>query len=418
MSCAIGPSPTNPGDLIVAWGEWQTSGPNTITATATQTQTGKNILSAVGPTVQSASNTAAQIFYVANINNTGETVTLNFSGAVASSACVIVEYSGLDTMYPLDSVSEAISSGAGGYMDSGTASPANANLLVFGGGNADYSTAPYPGSGFSNVQSNSATNNSSITEQYIPSSANNVLQRATACLSATLPCSNAGNWVMQMAIFRAASWTASQGSSSTRLHQILDASQFPGSDIGMQANNAIAALPSFADCTNASTPCGGTVTIPPAPSGGCYSQSTTINIPTSVPVSLIGNGVASCLSYTGSGSAITVNWSGNHYPARLANFMLEGPGHSTSTAGIYIGSSVTDTDQVVIDGVQIGAKSGPGFGVGVTTANAASDITIQNSVVANNGVGIENSSALPMRVLNTLITAYYNAQVWLNSKPK
>src|SRR5271156_3123472 len=77
-SCAVGPSPTNSGDLIVAWGEWQTSGPNTVTVTAMQSQTSKVILSAVGPTVQSASNTAAQIFDIANINNTGETVTLTF----------------------------------------------------------------------------------------------------------------------------------------------------------------------------------------------------------------------------------------------------------------------------------------------------------------------------------------------------
>jgi hypothetical protein len=77
------------------------------------------------------------------------------------------------------------------------------------------------------------------------------------------------------------------------LEGVLYADQFSGSDIGAQINAAIAALPS-ASCTSAGTPCGGTVMIRPSPSG-CYSFSTTINIPTSVPVNLAGNGTVSCL---------------------------------------------------------------------------------------------------------------------------
>ncbi len=150
-SCSVSLATTGSPDLIVAWGEWQTSGPNTVTATATQGQAGKTIVSAVGPTVQSASNTAAQIFYVPNITTGGETVTLTFggTGTVTSSACVIVEYSGADTMYPLDSASEAISNSGSpsGTLDSGTASPANASLLVFGAGTNDTGTAS-AGSGF------------------------------------------------------------------------------------------------------------------------------------------------------------------------------------------------------------------------------------------------------------------------------
>jgi polygalacturonase len=56
---------------------------------------------------------------------------------------------------------------------------------------------------------------------------------------------------MQMAVFRAATWTVAQGSSSTRFHGVVDASQFPGTD-GIGA--AIASLPAS----------GGTVILPPS----------------------------------------------------------------------------------------------------------------------------------------------------------
>jgi len=67
----------------------------------------------------------------------------------------------------------------------------------------------YPGNGFTSIQSNSSTGG--ITEQMIVSG-NNTLQRATACLVLTTPCTGAtGNWVMQMAVFRDASITTLKG---------------------------------------------------------------------------------------------------------------------------------------------------------------------------------------------------------------
>lgn len=188
------------------------------------------------------------------------------------------------------------------------------------------------------------------------------------------------------------------------------ADKFPGADIGAQINAAIAALPSTT-CTLSSTPCGGTVVIPPL-STGCYSFSTTIAIPTDVLVNLVGVGPSTCLLYTGGGNAITVNWSGNHYPARLANFMLQGPGSGGVTVGIYIGSSVTFTDQVTIDSVQIGGKTGPGFGTGILLNNSAFGTTIQNSVITNNNIGVQsNSGNIPLRILNSNLSSNVTAQV-------
>jgi hypothetical protein len=172
-------SSTGAGNLIVVWTSWQST--STFTASVQDSFPTKDIfVSAVGPTLQSASNTTAQIFYARNINGGSDTVTVTYNGTVSSANCVIVEYSGLDTVAPLDSVSEAISTAVDPSLDSGTASPANANLLVFGAGNVDANTTFTYGSGFANVQSNSAVGNSSLTEQMIVTG-NAVLQRAAAC---------------------------------------------------------------------------------------------------------------------------------------------------------------------------------------------------------------------------------------------
>ena len=146
-------------------------------------------------------------------------------------------------MCPLDSVSAGYSTSGNmtNLLDSGTVAPANANLLVFGGGTSDNGTA-IGGSGFTAVQNSGG----SITEQLInsPSSPNNTLQRATA----TLALGATGNWVMQMAVFRDASWTVAGGWPPARLGQIIYASQFPGADASAKIQNAVNACPS-AGCT-------------------------------------------------------------------------------------------------------------------------------------------------------------------------
>jgi len=193
------------GDLIVVWTYWNTgSSSNNLTAVVTdQNNPNSSWVSAVGPTLQSASNSAAQIFYAKYIQGSGtDTVTVKYylNGVQTSanaSGCVFVEYQGADTLYPLDSGSEAISNGQGTNMDSGTVAPANANILLFGGGTNDTGTAS-AGTGFMSI---TGISNQSIVEQNTtPITTNNTLQRATAGLSAN------GNWIMQMAVFRAASW--------------------------------------------------------------------------------------------------------------------------------------------------------------------------------------------------------------------
>ena len=281
-----------------------------VTAAATDSQQ-KGARSAVGPTVQSASNTAAEIFYVANINNTGETVTLTFSGTgtVTSSACVMVEYSGADTNYPLDSVSAGYSTGTNqtAFLDSGNAAPANSNLLVFAVGfiDAQATSGLAAGSGFTSRLSSNVGTGTAIAEDTAnsPISGNNVLQRATACLevvSGTCPGTAVGDWLMQMAIFRDASWTVAGGWNPARPGRIRYADQFPGIDIGDQINHAAADLLST----------GGEIDIAIPASGGCYQFATPIVINGPIIIRGLGSSPSVCLIFTGSlsssGTALTM----------------------------------------------------------------------------------------------------------------
>jgi hypothetical protein len=227
-SCAQPFTASNPvtHNLIAVWTIWQSTG--TVTASAGDNllcagQPCNTYLSAVGPTLQpnASTPTTAQVFYAKNYQNPGMspvTVTVTFSGTgtVTSAGVVIVEYSGLDTVTPLDSVSQAISSAVGPSLDSGTTAPANANVLVFGAGNVDINTT-FAYGGFTNVQSNSVAGGSSLTEQLVVTG-NTALQRATACAGIPVPCSTntGGNWLMQMAVFRAASWTVASGAPPSR----------------------------------------------------------------------------------------------------------------------------------------------------------------------------------------------------------
>lgn len=198
---------TGPTNLIVVWASWTVTGTNTITASAKDTQ-GNGIgtppfyPSAVGPTLQpSATNPAAgEIFYAGDTAGGADTITVTFSSAPTSSSCVIVEYSGADLTNPLDSVSAGYSIGSTNLLDSGNAAPANSNLLVFGAGFSDSTVGAIAGSGFTKHEESSGPWGTGIVEDNTSAiTGNNVLQRATACLSSGLMCgpTDTGHWLMR-----------------------------------------------------------------------------------------------------------------------------------------------------------------------------------------------------------------------------
>ena len=264
-------------DLIVVWTYWNTgTATNNVTASVTDSY-GNTYYQAVGPTIQSASKTASQIFYAKNIVTPGtgnDTVTVAYNASANASGCVIVEYQGADPSYPLDTVSAGYSYSGSGFLDSGNVAPANSTLLLFAGGVTDSGTLGV-GSGFANVVSHAVgMSGSAITEQYTPPTNNQVLQRATAC-SGTCPGSGTGNWVLQMAVFRDASWTVVGGWSPTRPPDEVNAAQYPGADICVQAQNAALANPYATILMTIS----GTMPCSVDPSGGWISGFYTGNTP-------------------------------------------------------------------------------------------------------------------------------------------
>jgi hypothetical protein len=387
LTCYQTFSITNATDLIAVWTTWQSS--VTLTATVYDSyQTPPNVdtyVSAVGPTVQptqaSGTPTSAQVFYAKNIQTGGgaDTVTVTLTGPagtpVPSFGMVMVEYSGLDQNYPLDSVSEAISNSGSpsNALDSGTSSPANASLLVFGGGFIDYGSGNIvPGSGFSVVQSGAIGSASAITEQNTTAiTTNNALQRATACLgpSSINPCSSyTGNWLMQMAIFRAASWTNAQGTSSTRSHQVLDASQFPGADCGMKVNAAEAALGSSAGEIQVSNACGTTVWSPVTISNSYHTLRFTGQGPFTVKTILLSGSFDNIIG-----------------PAYITEV-----GSATQTIGNVITLSGNDgrVENLTIDGSAPQDNNTTGTQVDDIIVTGSRNWVVNNRIVATQGIGI------------------------------
>jgi hypothetical protein len=277
----------------------------------------------LGQTLQSAASTptSAQIFYAANITGSGlgnDTITVTFTGPatgiISQAGVVAVEYSGLDTMSPLDSVNEAISNNISPstVLDSGTANPANSNLEVFGAGYADTaSVAMTAGSGFTILQASNGSWGTGLVEDNSSAiSGNNVLQRATACIGSGAPCplTPTGNWLMQMAVFRGATWTTAQGTSSTRAHGTVYADQFPGVDIGDQINHAIASLPT-----------GGEVDISP----GIFTFATQILPTQSVTIKGAGASYNNLTTHC----ATTLTWTGG----ATAPFLITGTAATGTT---------------------------------------------------------------------------------------
>ena len=385
---------TGANNLIVVWTSWQST--STFTALVGDSfPTQDTFVSAVGPTLQPAASTptTAQIFYAKKIQGGNDTVTVTYSGTVSSASCVIVEYSGADLNYPLDSVSAgySISSNSTNVLDSGTTVPANSNLLVFGAGTTDVNVTLTAGSNFTSIQNHSGSSGSSITEQNTNAiTGNNTLQRAAAGLAGGG--TSTGNWLMQMAVFRDASWTVGGGWTPVRPGQILDASQFPGSDVGAQLNAALAALPSS----------GGSVFVPATAS----PFSTTVNI--AKPVHLtFGQGT---FTYTGNGTALTCTNS--------PGVIIEGSGHDTpgtvgteilvtSAAATVIGIKATNCDAITLRDFNL---------VGPSTATSSSISSITDT---SGTATMVTASSLGVQVANQWViitgTSMFNGTFQLSS---
>ncbi|MGH9545846.1 MAG: galactose oxidase-like domain-containing protein [Terriglobales bacterium] len=171
------------GDLNVVsvmWGD-------TISAVSSVTDSrGNSYALAAGPTT--ATGLTSVIYYAKNIAAGSNTVTVTFNRTAAYPNVNVLEYSGLDTVNPLDVTATA--TGSGTTANSGTATTGSASELIFGAGNPT-SLFTGAGSGFSNRMINPY---GGIAEDRIVNSTGSY--NATAALQS-------GTWTMQMVTFRA-----------------------------------------------------------------------------------------------------------------------------------------------------------------------------------------------------------------------
>ena len=133
------------------------------------------------------------IYYAKDINAGINTVTVTFNQTTAVQSVRIVEYTGLDTVSPLDT--SVGNNGTALIADSGAVTTNSANDLLFGAGTitTGFTAA---GTGFTTVLINGL---SDIVEDQVVATA--ASHNATAALTS-------GAWVMQMVAFRAAGQTA------------------------------------------------------------------------------------------------------------------------------------------------------------------------------------------------------------------
>ena len=172
------------GNLNVVEVGWNdtTSSVNTVTDSR-----GNSYALAVGPT--RGTGLSQSIYYARNIVGGSNTVTVTFSKAAAFVDVRALEYSGLDTVSPLDVVAGAAGTGTSG--NSGAATTHSANELIVGAG-MTAGAFTKAGAGFTSRIITSP--DADIAEDQITT--------ATGSYSATAPTSTSTPWVMQMAAFQ------------------------------------------------------------------------------------------------------------------------------------------------------------------------------------------------------------------------
>ena len=178
--------PQTVGDLnvvVIGWGDATSTVAGNVTDSAGNTYT--LALATVG------NGFSQSIYYAKNIKAaTTNTVTVNFNQAAQFPDLRILEYSGVDTINPLDGGAGA-SAATGAGLDSGTLTTTSAGDMILGAGDVG-GTITSPGSGFATVIVDRYGNN---VEHSFQNAAGPVDATATQDLS-TAP------WIMQGVAFR------------------------------------------------------------------------------------------------------------------------------------------------------------------------------------------------------------------------
>ena len=167
--------------VAVGWND------TTSTVSGISDSRGNSYALALGPT--SGTGLRQSIYYAKNIVGGSNTVTVTFNQAAAFVDVRVLEYSGLDTVSPLDKTAGA--AGSGTSASSGAATTTSANELIFGAG---MTTTHFTGAGSGFISRIITVPDADIAEDQTVSS--------TGSYSATAPATSS-KWVMQIATFKA-----------------------------------------------------------------------------------------------------------------------------------------------------------------------------------------------------------------------
>ncbi len=320
------------GDLnviVVGWND-TTALVNTVTD-----KSGNPYTSVIGPTVINGS-LSQSIYYAKNIAAAGagsNTVTVTFSAAAAYPDIRILEYSGADTVNPIDVTAAA--TGSSTASNSGSAATSNATDLIFAA-NIVATTTSGPGNGFTGRVVTSPDGD--IAEDEMVS--------ASGTYSATAPLGSSGPWIMQMVAFKAAGSISACDLNADGAVNVLDVQLATDMDLGSLpctvtiGGVSVCTVP-FVNTVTSATLGGSCVTpvLSTAPSsinfGNVKSGSTSTQTVT-ISNTGTGNFTVSNATVTGAGYSI----SGLSLPLTL------GPGQNAtfsvtftpSTAGSFVGN--------------------------------------------------------------------------------
>ena len=171
--------------VVVGWND------STAVVTSVADSRGNVYTRAVGPTVVPGTITQS-IYYAKNIATAtagANTVTVQFNAAALLADVRILEYSGLDTLVPVDAVAAA--SGSGTSASTPSVATTSASELLFGAGLLT-SAFTTPGTGFT-ARMITVPNGDFAEDQVVATA-------GTYSASATI---SSGTWIMQMVTFRA-----------------------------------------------------------------------------------------------------------------------------------------------------------------------------------------------------------------------
>ena len=194
------PGAQTAGDLNVVVIGWD----DTISTISSVTDTkGNTYTLAVGPTQMAGDGTNA-IYYAKNIAGATagtNTVKVTFNQTVSYPDLRIVEYSGADTVNPLDA--KAVGTGSSATASSGALTTTSANDILVAGGYV-YTFVSGPGSGFTNRMY--TPDGDDLEDELVP---------ATGTYTATASLTASGGWVMQCVAFRPAAVGEPQAATPT-----------------------------------------------------------------------------------------------------------------------------------------------------------------------------------------------------------